>query len=180
MSYEVLDSKTTYCGKIVKVTVDTLRMPDGKEALRETVIRGKNAAAVLPLDADGKFIFVRQYRHAFQEMLLEIPAGILEDGEAPEVGAKRELAEETGKLAQELTFICELYPTVGYCTEKICLYFAQNLTDCVQCLDADEFVEIERYTPEEALEMIQKGEIKDAKTVAAIFSFFAYSSRQKV
>ena len=59
MSYEVLDSKTTYCGKIVKVTVDTLRMPDGKEALRETVIRGKNAAAVLPLDADGKFIFVR-------------------------------------------------------------------------------------------------------------------------
>ena len=74
MSYEVLESKTTHVGKIVKVQLDTLRMPDGKTAQRETVVRGKNAAAVLPVDSDGNIIFVRQYRHAFREMLLEIPA----------------------------------------------------------------------------------------------------------
>ena len=151
MSYEVLESKLTYEGKIVKVTVDKLQMPDGKAAYRETVIRGKNAAAALAVDAEGKIIFVRQYRHTFKEMVLEIPAGVME-------------------------FICELYPTVGYCTEKIFLYFASDLTPCPCCFDEDEFIEVERYTPEEALEMIYKGEIKDAKTVAAIF---AYMTRHK-
>lgn len=176
MSYEVLESKLTYEGKIVKVTVDRLQMPDGKTAVRETVIRGKNAAAVLPVDAEGKIVFVRQYRHAFGEMLLEIPAGVLEEGEEPLVGVKRELAEETGNLAGNVEFICEIYPTVGFCTEKVYLFFASDLTPCQQCLDPDEFIEIERYTPEEAVEMIYRGEIKDGKTVAAIF---AYQMRHK-
>lgn len=83
MSYEVLESKLTYEGKIVKVTVDKLQMPDGKAAYRETVIRGKNAAAALAVDAEGKIIFVRQYRHAFKEMLLEIPAGCWKKGRNP-------------------------------------------------------------------------------------------------
>lgn len=173
MSYEVLESKVTHQGKIVTITVDKIRTPDGGEMFRETVVRNKNAAAVLTLDTDGKFIFVRQYRHAFREMLLEIPAGVLEEGENAEAGVLRELEEETGKKAGKLEFICELYPTVGFCTERIYLYFASELTEGQQKLDADEFVEIERYTPEEALEMISKGEIKDAKTVAAIFAWMA-------
>ena len=78
MSYEILESKETYVGKIVRVTVDRLRMPDGSTAVRETVIRGRNASAVLAVDADGKMVFVRQYRHAFREMLLE-KGIILED-----------------------------------------------------------------------------------------------------
>ena len=176
MSYEVLESKLTYEGKIVKVTVDKLQMPDGKAAYRETVIRGKNAAAALAVDAEGKIIFVRQYRHAFKEMLLEIPAGVLEEGEEPSEGIKRELAEETGNLAGNMEFVCEIYPTVGFCTEKIFLYFASDLTPCPCCFDEDEFIEVERYTPGEAMEMIYKGEIKDAKTVAAIF---AYMTRHK-
>lgn len=173
MSYEVLESNLTHRGKIVSVTVDKIRTPDGGEMFRETVIRDKNAAAVLPLDADGKFIFVRQYRHAFREMLLEIPAGVLEDGETAQAGILRELEEETGKKAGKLEYICELYPTVGFCTERIWLYFATELGEGVQKLDADEFLEIERYTPEEALDMIAKGEIKDAKTVAALFAWQA-------
>lgn len=173
MSYEVLESKVTHQGKIVTITVDKIRTPDGGEMFRETVLRKQNAAAVLPLDTDGKFVFVRQYRHAFREMLLEIPAGVLEEGEQAEAGVLRELEEETGKKAGELEFICELYPTVGFCTERIHLYFASALTEGQQKLDADEFVEIERYTPEEAMEMIAKGEIKDAKTVAAIFAWMA-------
>ena len=82
-------------------------------------------------------------------MLLEIPAGVLEEGEEPGEGIKRELAEETGNLAGNMEFICELYPTVGYCTEKIFLYFASDLTPCPCCFDEDEFIEVERYTPEE-------------------------------
>ena len=173
MSYEVLESKVTHQGKIVNITVDKLRMPDGSEAYRETVIRGKNAAATLAVDNDGKLIFVRQYRHAFREMLLEIPAGVLEEGEEAEEGVLRELEEETGKKAETLEFLCEMYPTVGYCTEKIQLFIATDLTEGQQKLDADEFVEIEKYTPEEAVDMIYKGEIKDGKTIAAVFAWMA-------
>ena len=173
MSYEVLESNVTHKGKIVTITVDKLRMPDGSEAYRETVVRGKNAAAVLAVDNDGSLIFVRQYRHAFKEMLLEIPAGVLEEGEDAEAGVLRELEEETGKKAETLEFLCEMYPTVGYCTEKITLFIATDLTEGQQKLDADEFLEIEEYTLDEAVDMIYKGEIKDGKTIAAIFAWMA-------
>ena len=99
MSYEVLESRKTYEGKIVTITVDKLRMPDGSEAYRETVIRKKNAAGVLAVDTDGRLLFVRQYRHPFREMLLEIPAGVIEEGESGEAAVLRELEEETGKRA---------------------------------------------------------------------------------
>ena len=140
MSYEVLESRKTYEGKIVTITVDKLRMPDGSEAYRETVIRKKNAAGVLAVDTDGRLLFVRQYRHPFREMLLEIPAGVIEEGESGEAAVLRELEEETGKRAGRAEFLCELYPSVGFCTEKIQLFFATELTAGTQKLDADEFV----------------------------------------
>ncbi|MDD4844502.1 MAG: NUDIX hydrolase [Anaerotignum sp.] len=171
MSYKVLESKETYQGKIVRVTVDQIEMPDGKCAYRETVIREKDAAAVLPVLDDGKLLFVRQYRHAFGEMLLEIPAGVLEDCEMVESCVKRELEEETGKIAGRLEFLCEMYPTVGFCTEKISIYFAFELSEGCQKLDADEFIELESYSLEEALEMISNGQIKDGKTIAALFAY---------
>ena len=173
MSYEVLESRKTYEGKIVTITVDKLRMPDGSEAYRETVIRKKNAAGVLAVDTDGRLLFVRQYRHPFREMLLEIPAGVIEEGESGEAAVLRELEEETGKRAGRAEFLCELYPSVGFCTEKIQLFFATELTAGTQKLDADEFVEIEKYTLEDAIAMIHKGEIKDGKTIAALFAWQA-------
>ena len=126
MSYEVLESKVTHKGFLVTVTMDKIQMPDGSTAMRESVIRGKNAAAVLAVDNDGTLIFVRQYRHAFAEMLLEIPAGVLEDGEEPADGIARELEEETGRKPGKLEFLCEMYPTVGYCSEKIQLFIADR------------------------------------------------------
>lgn len=176
MSYEVLESKMTHKGLLVTVTVDKIAMPDGSSALRESVIRGKDAAAVLAVDSDDSLIFVRQYRHAFGEMLLEIPAGVLNDDEDAAFGVARELEEETGKKPGKLEFLCEMYPTVGYCSEKIQIYIATELTDGVQNLDADEFIEIEKYTLEEALDMIYKGGIKDGKTIAALF---AWAARKK-
>lgn len=171
MAYEVLESDLTHKGKIITVTVDKIQMPDGTFAYRETVIRGKNAAAVLPVDAEGNIVFVRQYRHAFGEELLEIPAGVMEEGEEAEAAVLRELEEETGWRAGRLEFLCQMYPTVGFCTEKINLYFAFDLTPGVQNLDADEFIEVEIYSLAQALEMIAQGEIKDGKTIAAIFAY---------
>lgn len=171
MAYEVLESQLTYEGKILKVTVDKIQMPDGKPAYRETVIRGKNAAAVLPVDADGNIVFVRQYRHAFGEELLEIPAGVMESGEDAEETVVRELEEETGWKAGRIEFLCQMYPTVGFCSEKIFLYFAFDLSQGVQKLDVDEFVEVETYSLTQALEMIANGQIKDGKTIAAIFAY---------
>lgn len=171
MSYRVLESNETYRGKIVRVTVDKIEMPDGKAAYRETVIKNKNAAAILPIMDDGKVLFVRQYRHAFGEMLLEIPAGVLNGREFPEVCVKRELEEETGMKAGRLEFLCEMYPTVGICNEIISIYFAYELTEGQQNLDEDEFIELESYTLDQALEMIYNGEIKDGKTIAALFAY---------
>ena len=176
MSYEVLESKVTHKGFLVTVTMDKIQMPDGTTAMRESVIRGKNAAAVLPVENDGTLIFVRQYRHAFGEMVLEIPAGVMNDEEPAEVGIARELEEETGKKPGNLEFLCEMYPTVGYCSERIQMYIATDLKEGVQHLDPDEFIEIERYTLEEALQMISRGEIKDGKTIAALY---AWAARQK-
>jgi len=171
MSYKVLESDETYRGKILRVTVDKIEMPDGKPAYRETVFRDKDAAAVLPIMNDGKILFVRQYRHAFGDLLLEIPAGVTNCEEGPEVCVKRELEEETGKKAGRVEFLCEMYPTVGFCNEKISIFFAYDLTEGQQKLDEDEFVELESYTLDQALDMISKGEIKDGKTIAALFAY---------
>ncbi len=171
MGYEVLESNETYKGKILRVTIDKIEMPDGKPAFRETVIREKSAAAVLPIMNDGKLLFVRQYRHAFAASLLEIPAGVLNDCEVPELCIRRELEEETGYKAGKMEYLCEIYPTVGFCSETIFLYFAYDLTQGHQSLDPDEFIELESYTPEEALAMVYAGEIKDAKTIVTLFAY---------
>ena len=104
-------------------------------------------------------------------MLLEVPAGVLEDGEDALTGIKRELEEETGKIAGNMEFLFEMYPTVGFCSEKIYLYLATDLTEGVQHFDADEFIEVERYTLQEAVEMIFDGRIKDSKTIAAVLAY---------
>lgn len=101
MSYEVLESRKTYEGKIVTITVDKLRMPDGSEAYRETVIRKKNAAGVLAVDTDGRLLFVRQYRHPFREMLHEIPAGVIEEGESGEAAVLRRAGGGNGQKGRQ-------------------------------------------------------------------------------
>lgn len=170
MSYEILHSKNTYKGKVVTVKEDLLRMPDENEALREVVVRG-NASAVVPVDSNGNILFVRQYRHAFEEMVLEIPAGMIEDGEDPFDCIKRELEEETGYYSDEIEFLCQMYPSTGFCTEKVYLYQAKELKKGKLHLDKDEFVELERYSLDEAICMILDGRIKDGKTITAILLY---------
>ncbi len=175
MAYEVVKSTQVYQGKLIKIYEDIVKMPNGKEAVRETVF-WKSACAILPVDAEGNILFVRQYRHAFGEEILEIPAGKIEEGEEPAESALRELEEETGFTTDELTFVCQTYTAVAYSNQKVFLFEAQNLKKGQQNLDPDEFIEIERYKLEEAVKMIFEGKIKDAKTITALL---IYQNRHK-
>lgn len=170
MSYEVAKSELCYKGAFLSVRKDEIVMPDGNTAFREVVERGA-ATAVLPIDNMGNVILVRQYRHPFCDMVLEVPAGIMEKEEQPTECAKRELEEETGYKAKELQFICEMYPTPGFCMEKLYLYIADNLEKGKQHFDDDEFIEVEKYTLEQALDMVHTGEIKDGKTILLLFAY---------
>lgn len=170
MGYEVLSSKEVYRGKLATIQQDVVKMPDNSEAMRETVI-WKDASAIVPIDEDGNIIFVRQYRQSFQDMFLEIPAGKIEKGEDPLECAKRELEEETGYRSENIHFLCEVYTAVAFCSQKVFLYEAKNLRKGKQNFDEDEFIEIERFSLEEAVSMIFNGQIKDGKTIVAILAY---------
>ena len=170
-NYQVVHSETVFNGKIVDVVHDTITLPDGRIALREVVRRPYDAAAVLPVDNDGNIIFIRQYRHPVGEMVLEIPAGMLDDGEDYITCAARELEEEIGYKSENIRFLSRICPTVGFCDEIIHIYLATDLVKSEQHLDPDEFIELEIYSPDEALRMIEDGTIYDAKTVTAVLMY---------
>jgi len=168
--YQVVNSETVYNGKIVDVVHDTITLPNGKTALRE-IVKHADGAAILPIDSDGNIILIRQYRHPVGEMVLEIPAGMLDDGEDHLTGAARELEEEIGYTSSNIRFLSKICPTIGFCDEFIYIYLATDLVKSKQNLDDDEFIELEVYTPDEALSMIANGTIYDAKTVTAVLAY---------
>jgi ADP-ribose pyrophosphatase len=175
--YETTRSETVYEGCLVDVVQDHILLPDGREALREIVVHGE-AAAALPV-IGGKLAFVRQYRHAARKMSLEIPAGLMGEVEDPESCALRELAEETGLKAGKLTYLFKFYSSIGFCTELLHIYLAEDLSEGEQSLDDDEFVTVETLTPEEALELIKTGEIVDSKTIAAVLCHMLIQARRR-
>ena len=169
MAYEIVNSRRLAHGKIMDLYQDALTMPNGKTAMREYVVKG-NAAAVVPLTADGRVLMVRQYRHPLRQMLLEIPAGVVEPGEEPAVCARRELEEETGKKCGRLDFLCTMYVSAGVSNEAVSVYVARELSPGMQHLDPDEFWTVEEYALEELIERIFAGEITDGKTIAGILA----------
>lgn len=170
MAYEVLSSNKVYKGRVFDIEKDVISLPDGKTAERET-IRHNGAAAIVAVDNEGKLLFVRQYRHSAGEETLEIPAGTLEKGEDPYDCAYRELEEETGYKCEKLTFMLKFYSAIGFCSEVLHIYLAQGLYKGEANPDEDEFIELERYTPDEAAKMIFDGRICDSKTIAAVLSY---------
>lgn len=167
--YETINSQVAFNGKIIDVKVDTISLPDGKTAKREVVVRG-DATAIVPIDEKGNVILVEQYRHPVGDMVLEIPAGMLEEGEDPKACAIRELEEETSFITNELTYITTMYPTVGFCTEKLHIYLAKNLQQGNFNFDDDEFIEVKKVPLEEAINMIYTGKIIDSKTIVGLLS----------
>lgn len=164
-----LDGKVIYSGKIIKLNVDSVELPDGKIASRE-YLNHSGGAAVLYVK-EGKILLVRQFRYAYGKEIYEIPAGKLEPSENPINAAKRELEEETGYSAENLKELCKLYPTPGYTDEIIYVYLAETCKLNKTHPDEDEFVSCKFFDIEEVCKMIDCGEICDAKTVAAVYKY---------
>ena len=158
-----------YRGKIISVRCDDATRGDGKPCKREIVEHPGGACVMCVLD--GKVALVRQFRYAYGEEILELPAGKLNLAEAPDVCAMRELSEETGLEAERLELLHVLYPTPGYTDEKIYIYFAHGVTKGKAHLDEGEFLNVEFFDVDEVLEMITRGEIKDAKTIVGLYRY---------
>lgn len=162
---KLLERRAVYEGRMLHVYSDRVEI-GGRETTREVVLH-PGACAILPVTEKKEILFVRQYRYAAEETLLEIPAGKIDPGEAPDVCAARELTEETGFRAERLRKLGAVFTTPGFCNEKIHLYLADRLVPAHQHLDTDEFLDVVKIPLDEALEMIRNGEISDAKTLAA-------------
>lgn len=170
---ERIDSEALYEGRVIRLSVDTVRFPDGSEGQVE-MIRHAGASAVLPFlgglfDPDPEVLLVRQYRYASSGYLYEIPAGLPEGPEESwEECAHRELEEETGMRAASMTPLTRIYTTPGFTDEVIRLFVATNLEPGEPSRDPDEFMEVVRVAFSEALEMVRDGRIVDAKSIATI------------
>lgn len=167
LTEEKVSSEEIYHGKIVHLFRDIVSLPNGKPAIRE-VMRHAGAAAVVPMTEEGDVILVRQYRYPFAEVMLEIPAGKLDIGEDPLLCAKRELLEETGYEAAQMTSLGVFYPSVAVMDEKIHLFLAKGLTFRAANPDEDEFLHVERRPLKELVDAVMQGEVPDGKTQTAI------------
>lgn len=166
-----LSSKLVYDGKILKLYLDGVELPDGAKAKREYV-KHSGGAAVLFIK-DGAVALVKQFRYAYGKEIYEIPAGKLDVGEKPETAALRELEEETGYRAKDLQKLLEIYPTPGYTNEIIHIYFVKDAEYVGAKPDEDEFLNCGFMPFDEVLKLIESGGICDAKTVAAIYKYKA-------
>jgi len=175
MPFELLRSETLLKGRAFAIRRDWLKTPDGRETKYDIIEHG-GSVILVPLDADGNLLFVRQYRHAAGTDLLELPAGTLDEGEEPAVCAAREIREETGFAAGTLEKIGEFYLAPGYSTEFMIVYLARDLTYDPLEADADEFLSVERIPLAEAIQMAERGEMPDAKSLAALFLARGYLS----
>ncbi|MBI2861684.1 MAG: NUDIX hydrolase [Chloroflexi bacterium] len=164
---EVLSSRIIYQGRVVGLRVDTIRSPKGRLLDRE-VVEHRGSAAIVPLDDEGNVLLVRQYRAAVEEYLVEVPAGTLEPGEAVEVCVQRELQEETGFIAGQIEHIVGFYPSPGFCTEYMDVYLATKLVPSRLPPDEDEAIEVLKVPLDKAWQMVQAGEIRDAKTLIGL------------
>jgi ADP-ribose pyrophosphatase len=167
-----IGSRRIHTGRIINLDLDDVRFPDGTTSSME-IIRHPGASAVVPFlgnvsGADPQVLLIRQYRYAANGYVYEIPAGRLDAGETPEACARRELAEETGCEAARITFLTSMWTTPGFTDERIHLFMAEGLTHGESQREADEFIELESKPLSEALAMIERGEIQDAKTALGL------------
>ncbi|MCL2621015.1 MAG: NUDIX hydrolase [Defluviitaleaceae bacterium] len=161
-----------YNGRVVRLVVEEINLPNGGKTIRE-VVHNPDYSAVLPVDSDGNIWFVRQYRHSVGQEVLEIPAGVIDDGETPEECALRELEEEIGKRAGKLTKICSYHGNIGICSGKGHLFLAEELSEGKQNFDDDEFINVEKYSLSEVKQMIYSEEIICGKTIMAVFAYMS-------
>ena len=168
---KTLTRKTVYTGRILDLEVQDVELPDGTQSMRE-LIRHAPAVGVLARRPDGTFVFVRQFRKAVEQVMLEVVAGICEPGEEPAATAARELQEETGYTAARLVELGSVFATPGYVDERVTLFFAELDGPAGRTAhDSDERVETIILSRAEVERMLLNGEILDSKTLAAWLLF---------
>lgn len=168
-------AQTVYQGARFRVEEIDLAQRSGGTAKRQIVVPN-NAVVIVPVMTDGSLVLIRNQRFAVDQELWEIPAGTIEDGEAPDDCAARELVEESGYDAAKMEKLTAWYPTPGFCTEFQWVYRATALTHVGQQLDETEEIAVEVVSEADTLKMIQNGTIQDAKTIAGILFHLRFAS----
>lgn len=168
-----ISTQDIYQGKVIKLQVDEVKLPNGEVGTRE-IVKHPGAVAVLAIVED-KMLVVEQYRKALGRSLIEIPAGKLEAGEKLEIAAARELEEETGWQCDTLELICSFYTSPGFADEIVHLFFAEKLERGTASLDEDEFLDAFSLSLQEAKACILDGRIRDAKTITAVYAWERYN-----
>ena len=160
--------RQVYRGRVVDFGVEKVRLPNGVETELE-IVRHPGAAGVVALDEQLRVVLIHQYRHAGGGFLWEIPAGVLQPGEEPVACAQRELAEEVGLAARRLELLVSMLPTPGYSDECIHLFLGRELSSVAMAREEDEVIQsVERIPLADALAMVRRREIPDAKTALAL------------
>ena len=162
-----VETQLLFEGKILKLRVDTVRMPGGDLATREIVEHGQ-AVCMVPVDGQGNVLLVRQYRKPAEAPLLEAPAGGMEDDETPEAAVLRELQEEIGFTAGTLRHLSSSWVAPGWCTEFMHAYLATDLSPSRLAPDEDENISVVPVPLSRILGMIESGEIQDMKSIASL------------
>lgn len=168
MKFEVLQRRKIYQGRAFEVESVLLSLPDSRQRDYDLVVHS-GAVTVVPVDEAGNIWFVRQFRLGSMSELLELPAGVLEEGEDPREGAAREVREETGMAAGELRRLGEFFMAPGYSTEHMYVFLASGLYAAPLQADWDEFLQVQKIPKGEVYRMARQGELTDGKTLAALF-----------
>ncbi|MDE3076723.1 MAG: NUDIX hydrolase [Chloroflexota bacterium] len=179
MEERTLSSRQVFAGRLITVRVDEVELANGHRSSRE-IVEHPGAVAIVALADDGGLVLVRQYRKAAETLTLELPAGTLSGGEDPLACAVRELKEETGYTARTMDELCSFYTAVGFCTEMMHLFLARGLEPGEAANEDDESIEVVLMPVEEALEMIDRHTIVDAKTVAGVLWARLFRAGQRV
>jgi len=166
-NYQRLTTERVYTGRLLKIDRDRVRLPNDAETDLE-LVRHPGASAIVPFVTPGEVLLIRQFRYAAGGFILEVPAGTLNPGEAPESCARREVEEESGHRAGRLDHLGSILTTPGFTDEVIHLWAAHDLTPVAQRLDHDEVLSVVRLPFADALDKIRSGEIRDAKTICAL------------
>jgi len=167
MDFKILNRESTYQSHAFNVQKVFLELPNQKQRYYDLVDH-KDSVTVLPIDENGDVYFVTQYRLGAERQLLELPAGVIEDGEPPEICAMREIKEEIGMAAENLKLLGDFYLVPGYCNEHMYTYLATGLFPSPLKPDADEFLQINKIPYQQVLEMMKSGNIQDVKTLATL------------
>ena len=162
-----ISSDIVFKGQLLEVRRDEATLPNGEIGIREW-IKHPGAVCCIPILPDGKIGMIKQYRYAVRQEMIELPAGKLDKSERPEDCALRELEEEIGYRANNLTFLTNIHPAIGFTNENMWVYLAEDLTKTESNLDSDEFIELIPKKLEDAIDMVWSGEITDVKTIIGL------------